>query len=94
MDLKEINIIEDDIHLEKTLNRLLEVVVSGTLSGWNTRFYKRWKRSHLDIIIRQDLIDLENVRQITAIETLIQLLRRRVGSPVSYSSLASDLNAQ
>jgi len=34
----------------------------------------------LDIILKQDLIDLENVQQVTAIETLIQLLRKRVGS--------------
>lgn len=38
-----------------------------------------------------DPIDLENVQQITSIETLIQLLRKRVGSPVSYNSLARDL---
>lgn len=54
-------------------------------------FYRRWKRSHTDIILRQDLIDLENVRDIIKIETLIELLKTRVGSPVSYSSLARDL---
>jgi hypothetical protein len=37
------------------------------------------------------LIDLENVQPIISIETLIQLLRKKVGSPVSYSSLAEDL---
>jgi predicted AAA+ superfamily ATPase len=57
----------------------------------SSRFYNRWKKSHLDIIIRQDLIDLENVQQIASIETLIHLLKARVGSPVSYSSLAGDL---
>jgi len=56
------------------------------------RFYQRWKKTHLDIILRQDLIDLESVRDIKSIETLIELLRRRVGSPVSYASLARDLN--
>lgn len=48
-------------------------------------------KSHLDITIKQDLIDLENIQQITSIETLIQLLKRRVGSPLSYRSLAEDL---
>lgn len=63
------------------------------LEFWNLPpgIYNRWKRSHLDIIVRQDLIDLENVREITSVETLIQLLRKRVGSPLSYSSLAQDL---
>jgi predicted AAA+ superfamily ATPase len=37
------------------------------------------------------LIDLENVQQITSIETLIQLLKKKIGSPISYSSLAQDL---
>jgi len=55
------------------------------------KFYRRWKRSHLDIILRQDLIDLENVRDIIKIETLIELLKTCVGSPVSFSSLARDL---
>lgn len=54
-------------------------------------FYKRWRRSHIDIILRQDLIDLEPVRSIKQIETLIELLKKRVGSPISYSSLAEDI---
>lgn len=54
-------------------------------------FYRRWQRSHIDIILRQDLIDLEPVRSINQIETLIELLKKRVGSPISYASLAEDL---
>ncbi len=54
-------------------------------------FYKRWKKTHLDIILRQDLIDLETVNDIKSIETLIELLRYRVGSTISYSNLANDL---
>lgn len=54
-------------------------------------FYERWRRSHLDLIVRQDLLDVENVRQVTQIELLIELLRGRVGSIVSYQSLAEDL---
>jgi uncharacterized protein len=55
-------------------------------------FYGKWKRTHLNIILRQDLIDLESVHNITSIETLIELLKSRVGSPISYSSLARDLD--
>jgi predicted AAA+ superfamily ATPase len=54
-------------------------------------FYERWRKSHTDMILRHDMIDLESVRDIVAMETLVELLRRRVGSPVSYSSLARDL---
>ena len=92
LDVKEIITAGKDISPENALDRLLEM--GGFPEPWldgSRRFYNRWKRTHLDIILRQDLIDLENVRQIQMIETLIQLLRKRVGSPVSFSSLARDL---
>jgi hypothetical protein len=54
-------------------------------------FAKRWRRTHVDTIIREDLLDLEKVRDIKSIEILIDLLRGRVGSNTSYSSLANDL---
>jgi predicted AAA+ superfamily ATPase len=55
------------------------------------RFYNRWKRSHIDLILKEDLLTLSAVRDIQSIETLIELLRSRVGSPVSANSLARDL---
>lgn len=92
LDLKEIKMFINPENLEAELDKLLEIggFPEPFLNGTN-RFYNRWKRSHLDIILKQDLIDLENVQQIIQIETLIQLLKNRVGSPVSYSSLARDL---
>lgn len=54
-------------------------------------FYQRWKRSHLDIILRQDLIDIQSIRDIQAVETLIELLKSNVGSTVSYANLAKML---
>ena len=92
LDLKEIKSFLEPESLDTALDRLLllggfpEPFLNGT-----QRFYNRWKKSHLDIILKQDLIDLENVQQITQIETLIQLLKLRVGSPISYRSLAQDL---
>jgi len=92
LDLKEIHTVSGSDNLEKKLEKLLtlggfpEPFLNGT-----TRFYNRWKKSHLDIILRQDLIDLENIQQIMQVETLIQLLKKRVGSPISYKALAEDL---
>lgn len=54
-------------------------------------YARRWRRTHTDVIIRQDLLDLERVRDIKSIEILLDLLKTRVASPVSYSSLAGDL---
>ena len=41
--------------------------------------------------MREDLIDLERLRDVRSIETLVELLLARVGSTVSVSSLARDL---
>jgi len=92
LDLKEIKEIENPPDLQSVLTRLLETggFPEPYFEGTDI-FYNRWKRSHVDIILRQDMIALENVRDITSIETLIQLLRKRVGSPVSHASLAEDL---
>ncbi len=92
LDLKELCSYGSVSESAQALDTLLEIggFPEPYLKG-NIRFYKRWRRTHLDIILRQDLIDLENVRQIAILETLVQLLRRRVGSPISYSSLARDL---
>jgi predicted AAA+ superfamily ATPase len=54
-------------------------------------FASRWRRTHIDQILKQDLLETEQVRQLKALEILIDLLAERVGSPISYASLARDL---
>jgi predicted AAA+ superfamily ATPase len=54
-------------------------------------FYKRWVKSHTEIILQQDLIDLTAVREISSITVLASLLKERVGSGVNYTNLAQDL---
>ncbi len=55
------------------------------------RSARLWRKSHLDVILREDLLDLENVRNIKGLELLVDLLAERVGSTVSYASLAQSL---
>jgi predicted AAA+ superfamily ATPase len=52
---------------------------------------RRWRKMHIDTIIRQDLLDLESIRDIKSVEILIDLLRTRVGSSTSTNSLSEDL---
>ena len=54
-------------------------------------FYKKWRKSHLDIVVRQDLIDLKTVHEIVKVELLIEHLRSSVGSPVSFKAISEDL---
>lgn len=57
----------------------------------NDRFFRRWQKTHLDIILRQDFLDLFSVQSIKKIEILTSLIKSCVGSSVSYASLARDL---
>lgn len=79
---------------EAVLDALLEL--SGFpepyLSG-SRSFYRKWRQTHLDIILRQDLIELSSLRHLSEIETLIELMRERVGAVFSYSSLKEDLRS-
>lgn len=92
-DLKELMQWYDTSDASEILNQLLTVggFPEPFLKG-SDRFYKKWRKTHLDIMLRQDLLDLEDVRYIQSIELLIQLLRSRVGSPISYALLAKDLH--
>jgi predicted AAA+ superfamily ATPase len=54
-------------------------------------FYRKWRKSHLDIIVRQDIAEIETVKRISDLEFLIELMKTKVGSTLSYSSLCEDL---
>lgn len=81
-----------DQSVEQALDTLLHLggFPEPFLKG-SADFARRWRRTHTDVIIRQDLLDLEKVRDIKSIEILLDLLKTRVASPVSYNSLAGDL---
>lgn len=51
----------------------------------------RWRRQYTDSLIRIDILDFERVNDLRSIQLLLDMLRHRVGSPVSYTSLAEDL---
>lgn len=51
----------------------------------------RWRQQYLDSLIRTDIFDLDTIQNIRAIQLTLELLRSRVGSPISYSSLAEDI---
>jgi uncharacterized protein len=51
----------------------------------------RWRNQYIDGLIRTDILDFENVHDFKAIQMVLSLLQKRVGSPVSYSSIAQDV---
>jgi len=71
LDLKEIHAFLKPKDLEDELDKLL--VLGGfpePFQNGTTRFYNRWKKSYLDVILKQDLIEFKNVQQIIEIETV------------------------
>lgn len=91
-DLKELKENEPNFNLNVAFEKMLFVggFPEPYLQG-SVEYYNRWKRTHLDIIIKQDMIALEKTTNITGIENLIRLLRSRVGSTISYNNLSQDL---
>lgn len=53
----------------------------------NQRDWRRWQREHRERVLREDLRDLERVREISLIELLLTHLPVCVGSPLSTGSL-------
>lgn len=94
LDLWEVCQIDPLCNREKVLDDLLNY--SGFPEPFlkkSNRFYNRWSKTHTDVILREDLLDMARIRDIQQIRLLIELLRSRVGSPISYLSLARDLKS-
>ncbi len=53
---------------------------------------ERWRLQYVDSLLRTDIFDFDNIQNLKAIQLLFTLLRERVGSPISYQSLAEDIS--
>jgi uncharacterized protein len=50
-----------------------------------------WQRDRMARVLREDLRDLERVREVSLVEQLVDLLPERVGAPLSVANLRQDL---
>jgi predicted AAA+ superfamily ATPase len=57
----------------------------------NRRHWLRWQHEHTSRVIKEDIVNLERVREISQIELLASVLPDRVGSPLSVNNLRTDL---
>lgn len=53
--------------------------------------HRLWQRERAERVIREDLRDLENIRDLSLVELLAEILPSKVGSPLSLKSLQEDL---
>lgn len=52
---------------------------------------KRWRLQYADSLLRTDVLDFKNIGNLQAIRMVFELLRRKVGTSVSYKSIAEDV---
>ena len=57
------------------------------------RFWRRWTRTRARQLLREDLRDLTQVRELGQVETVAELLRQQVGQLTSYSSISRAVGA-
>ncbi len=55
------------------------------------KLHRIWQRDRISRVVKQDLRDLEQVREISLIEQLVDMLPERAGSVLSVNSLREDL---
>lgn len=52
---------------------------------------RRWRLQYSEGLIRDDILDFEKISDYKSLKLLFELLRKKVGSTISYSSLAEDI---
>ncbi|MDR3336353.1 MAG: ATP-binding protein [Treponema sp.] len=52
---------------------------------------RRWRNQYVNGLVREDVLDFENISDFKSLKLCLELLRSRTGSPVSYSSIARDI---
>ena len=88
LSLAELNHLNEPIDMEKLIERsgfpepyLAEDVLTG----------ERWRMQYINSLITTDVLNFENIHNLKAMQSVFQLLRQRVGSPVSYQGMAEDI---
>lgn len=52
---------------------------------------QRWRRLYLEGLVREDILEFSRIHEVRAMRLFVDVLRMRVGSPVSLASIARDL---
>ena len=79
-------------YLQDELLALLEFSGFPEPLGTGTKlFQRRWKSAYLDTLVREDLRDLTELKNIEKTAQLMHLLPPRIASPLSINALAEDL---
>jgi predicted AAA+ superfamily ATPase len=82
----------DSVPRKEAVTRLM------TLGGFpelllseDERIARRLRRERLERVFREDIRDLENVRNLSLVQVFLDALRSRVGTPIALANLANEL---
>lgn len=64
-----------------------EPLVSGS-----KRFHTRWKSAYLDTLVREEIREITQIKNLEKTAELMQLLPPRIASPLSINAVAKDLH--
>jgi|GEM_PF-3632750 len=53
---------------------------------------ERWRLQYVKSLFNIDVLDFEAIHNLKTMRIIFELLRERVGSPISYSSIAEDVS--
>jgi uncharacterized protein len=77
---------------DDAFNRLMTVggFPEPFLDG-NERNARRWRRERFEKVLREDVRDLESIKNIQLLSVFLDLLRNRVGGLITISNIAAEL---
>ena len=52
----------------------------------------RWRQEYVNGLVSEDVFTIDIVENLRSLQLVLRLLQARVGSPISYSSIAEDVN--
>ena len=52
---------------------------------------KRWRENYLDSLLREDIIEFSDINKHAELRTVFEILRTKVGSPISQKNIADDV---
>lgn len=86
-----------EVNVDPTPNNLDDLLQFGGFPEMflekNINDWRRWQKERITRVIRDDLVSLEQIKDVTQLEMLAGLLTQKVGSTLSVQSLTNDLSA-
>ncbi|KKR79729.1 MAG: hypothetical protein UU24_C0003G0019 [Candidatus Nomurabacteria bacterium GW2011_GWA2_40_9] len=90
ISIKELKL--DNLLREGSVNKLTDI------GGFPEPYFSKskdesllWLNSYADTLLREDIFDFKYIDNFKAIKDVFELIRTKVGSPISYSSIAENV---